>query len=1428
MQNFSKYFNLDIIDTNQTLKPVLLITEPTDNSVLFTLTLDEDELLDNNENVINTITAIQKVSNVKVSNDYDSKKLKINTLRCTLYNYYDSATRLSKHINTGIINKNLYLFYKSPTTNVINLTDTISDYDCALVYRGEISRIKFNDKTLEITAEDRTQIKIADKTVPYMSIDKLNTDISENIVSHYKNDDTVVPMTFGKVDKAPVLPYYEDNNDRIMNLLLDVQPTTSYYRTFKIPAMDKISEVSAFQWTPFPISDYCIYIKDSDDYLIYDHMPYTLNMQYEPYSKFKVVSVSGFVNNNIVPEIGASEVSQIYKLWDTRAYAQRMVESVYASDGSIMDLVNITSDNFNNLDFINMESINDNGGNEKKWYRTSDNISPSNTNFDTGLKYFNFDDVGGTGRWILLKLDKGHSQNLLNIQQNGEWLGNTFFLSNYRIYQDPAMLNNTSVEMGVAPIVPEIWNELLKTISGHTGNFWTHIKLHLMLLKTTEEIEEAKDILDDDELSEDDKIDQLRDQFSSQFYLNPFRGLNMSLQHHLVSSGLDMYWGINNNMSALSSTFYAKNISGLYYGDDGNQDRQLLEVPANEFDNIAIFEYHINLDGIGGYNTDSNYNQGLQMNNAGFLQSVLVEKVNEKELYTSIVGRKNHMFTEQLNPESFNMFPQVDVPFDYYLAGADNTMPDFDLLIDETYNIIKNTFLEIYPYVEDEVTRDELQSFIFGTDWNDTLQGMWAGNITDDSPLANDFGFFKEYIWNQIMIPAKLYFQWAAELDGAKIVGGYENTSYDGAYDESYIFSDPDYQNSWTDVYDTLDSNDLSRTIKNYRELFTNENWVKCFLTHIFKYLYNTDIDNDRQFLVDYRTVLYGGAYEIEFSPTSTIDIIQSVSNVLYIDNNTININDDVNNLKQYDYNSFGEINTLEDWKNNFYVYMDDLIQSICEPLINQIGLGEHNTSYESFTTNPTDININIDDSPSVTTTIYNDEPNIPISEFAGNMNEWAALNSFVLGLGYNDINLNNLEQLLFSVQYIIEQQLGEEEIVGVVTDGVIQKPSDIIMNILVNEMEFSKYNNENRAGDILFPEYTGFDMDSIELSRQIHNTWKMGFSVNKKTNGKKLIEEILKESKSYPKFTSDGKFSLITIKEQYEYNDIDKIIDESDVIKYTFNQTKREDILTSVKMFYRYDYGHDKYGMSLEKNITDLLPDYNGYNYYNVDDIDTHQDIELKYHTHTNTVDNFADYTLLNSCNPHNEVVLELPLKYMNLTVGDKIYIPLINNEKIFDIDYSKVDILNGQAIYPLWIILATDIGSKSIKIKAYQLHYLGTDGLHGFVFPDQEYEIVGNMKEFNTTYKFINGNYIPNWNYNPNATIDSGVEIPYFDLTGDGQINISDLTLLTSFITGTTQLSNTQKNRLKYNYLGQYSSVDDINTTDVVSLVNLITYNE
>ena len=245
--------------------------------------------------------------------------------------------------------------------------------------------------------------------------------------------------------------------------------------------------------------------------------------------------------------------------------------------------------------------------------------------------------------------------------------------------------------------------------------------------------------------------------------------------------------------------------------------------------------------------------------------------------------------------------------------------------------------------------------------------------------------------------------------------------------------------------------------------------------------------------------------------------------------------------------------------------------------------------------------------------------------------------------------------------------------------------------------------------------------MPSIEQCRSIHSDWKMGFSVHKKIDGKKLIEQILNETQSYPRFKNDGKFGLINIKNSYTRDDIDKTINTNDILSYKFSETKREDVITSCKMFYRYDYGQKNYPFSINKEINDssLLPDYytNQTHNYHLQDTDGHKDINLKYHTDTETVNKFLDYKLLNQCNTHNLVDMKLPLKYMDLTIGDVIHIPLINNEKIFNIDYSVVDYKNTQPVYPLWIIMETNIGTTDVSIKAYQLHYLGTDGVHGFV---------------------------------------------------------------------------------------------------------------
>ena len=89
----------------------------------------------------------------------------------------------------------------------------------------------------------------------------------------------------------------------------------------------------------------------------------------------------------------------------------------------------------------------------------------------------------------------------------------------------------------------------------------------------------------------------------------------------------------------------------------------------------------------------------------------------------------------------------------------------------------------------------------------------------------------------------------------------------------------------------------------------------------------------------------------------------------------------------------------------------------------------------------------------------------------------------------------------------------------------------------------------------------------------------------------------------------------------------------------------------------------------------------------------------------------------------------------------------------------------------------MESNITLDYINIKAYQLHYLGVDGNHGYT--DQSV-IVGNTNKYNSQYTFTTGEPIPNWNYNPYATIDSGFEIPMFDVNGDGIIDETDLSLV------------------------------------------------
>ena len=83
--------------------------------------------------------------------------------------------------------------------------------------------------------------------------------------------------------------------------------------------------------------------------------------------------------------------------------------------------------------------------------------------------------------------------------------------------------------------------------------------------------------------------------------------------------------------------------------------------------------------------------------------------------------------------------------------------------------------------------------------------------------------------------------------------------------------------------------------------------------------------------------------------------------------------------------------------------------------------------------------------------------------------------------------------------------------------------------------------------------------------------------------------------------------------------------------------------------------------------------------------------------------------------------------------------------------------------------------------------------------------------MNEYNTTYPTIK-----NWNYNRYATQHNGIEIPYFDINGDGVINAVDLVALINMIT-TNNYSQAELARGNVN-----GGV--VNVVDLVNMVNTI----
>tara|TARA_Y100000593_G_scaffold75148_1_gene138584 strand:- start:7254 stop:11348 length:4095 start_codon:yes stop_codon:yes gene_type:complete len=1333
--NLSDNFKNDIILTGQTLTPVAVITDQNDN-ILYTFSTHNLKITN-----VDVDPILKDVSKIKINTDYDKKNIKANTLRANIYNYYDTKDRLTDIFD--MVSKRIYLFYKSPLTRTINFTDEINNTDCALVYKGRITRVEHNQQIISILAEDSTQAKINNKSVPYMTQDKLSNDVKDRILEEYKDDNITIPMVFGSVDKAPVLPYLDKNNDRVMNLLFDIHPTSGHFKTSKIPSV-------ADNILPIDDNNYYLYIKRDKDFIIWNHVDKTFNYQDYTYSRVRVHNYQGSTDQYLLNQL-QDDAPEDVGLWDVHAFAERQVESATTGDNSILDIRNLivgqSEESGGSLDYLN-----NNAGYKKIFYRATDPIANHDVSegYDTDISGFWFqqeiytqaDNSAGDGRFILLKLDKGVNDRLRCMKQDGVFIGNTFLLSNFKIRCEWDSTMNphddffvfglpAEVEYAgfhVAPIAIDIWRErvpeILSRITSEGDQDWEDLILHLL-------IETEEDLMNHGHpYNADPLYDYAPEPFAYQN--SPIR---MPTQETTKHNREAKYFSANNTESGhpVVDTDKLKKIQGLYYGDTGTDERVLLPA-ANSHDYIAIFEYYPR----DWHDADWHHRQRLTINNVGFLQSVHAENIREDEIFASIVGRKSHYYTEEiLAAPTGNNTPIVPELIEL-IKGNDNAYPDFNALIESYYATLQRSLEGYYDGGNITLLNSELNS-----NFLELLQQSWSEfNNEDDSAIYRNFELYKEFIYSvNKKIFEIMYYMY------------YRSNSMQSLLNENV----PEREYALVGIF--------------------SSNIVKAVTKRMLEYIYQTDIDIDIPFSLEYVNPNW---YMSQSGAWWAADVYSSEELTL----ESIDLTDSINFQYNWDFETNEDGN---DWMNNLVTFIDDTIYSINYALYDALS---------SEISHAWQINEN-NNGGFWYVTYYHNDVNEQVQQFPQQFS-WS-----------NNQNTNEITNTILESLYMTWNSLQISNDFATTTDGIIEKPSDIVMNIMCYELGYGRrIKNQDIATQYnIAPDYNQFDMESIEKSRNAHAGFKMGFAINEQMDSKKLIEGILQESKSYPTFSSDGKFGLMTIKESYTLEDIDREIDINDVLKHKISKTKQEDLMTSCKMMYRFNNGTDNYDMETSTlHIEELLVDYTGYDSYGITQDEGHKDIKLRYHTDIDTVNEFQKYKLLNECNVHNLIDLTLPLSYMDLNMGDIIHIPLNPNQNSYGIDFSKVTYLNGQHVYPLFMIMGITISSNSVQITGYQLHYLGTDGDHKF---GVDYDIVGCTEQINTYgYQLYDGsgntshpsNYDPiaNWNYNPLATVHNNIEIPFYDINGDGIINVIDIIDVANHILGEAELTDLQKERL------------------------------